>query len=220
MRILVLEDDQFICEQIKTYFELNDHEVELYNDGDSLLNNAILQNFDIFLFDINTPKKNGFETLKIIREENIDTPAMFLTALSDIDSVKQGYDIGCNDYVRKPFSLEEVELRIMQLIYKNNKQLVEVDNNYSFDCSKMNLYKDNVLVELSTIQKNLIYILIKNIGQIVPSDIIIDYVWNEKDVCKNTLRTQIKKLRLKLDNNFIINIRNSGYKIEKYDSNR
>ena len=59
MKILVLEDDQFICEQIKTYFELNDHSVEVYSDGESLLNNAILENFDIFLFDINTPKKMG-----------------------------------------------------------------------------------------------------------------------------------------------------------------
>ena len=84
MRILVLEDDEFICEQIKTYFELNDHEVDTFNDGESLLNNAILNSYDIFLLDINTPKKNGIETLKIIREEGIDTPAIFMTAMSDL----------------------------------------------------------------------------------------------------------------------------------------
>lgn len=214
MKLLVLEDDEFICEQIQTYFELNNHTVETYYDGESLLDNAILEDFDIFLFDINTPKKNGIETLSEIRAENINTPAIFLTALGEIEFVKQGYDAGCNDYVRKPFNLEELELRIMQLLHKN-VSTVKIDENYSFDTAKMELYYKEKTIELSNLQKNLLYILIKNIGTIVPTDTIIDYVWNDKDICNNTLRTQIKKLRLKLETNFIINIRNSGYKIEK-----
>jgi len=215
LRLLLLEDDKFICEQIKTYFELNSHKVQVYYDGESLLDNAILEDFDIFLFDINTPKKNGIETLKQIREENINTPAIFLTALSDIEFVKKGYNAGCNDYVRKPFNLEEVELRIMQLLHKNSSKKVKIDENYSFDTSKMELYFKQSVVELSNTQKDLIYILVKNLGTPVPSDTILDYVWSEKSVCKNTLRTQIKKLRVKLKSNFIINVRNSGYKIEK-----
>jgi len=214
VKLLVLEDDEFICEQIQTYFELNNHTVETYYDGESLLDNAILEDFDIFLFDINTPKKNGIETLSEIRAENINTPAIFLTALGEIEFVKQGYDAGCNDYVRKPFNLEELELRIMQLLHKN-VSTVKIDENYSFDTAKMELYYKEKTIELSNLQKNLLYILIKNIGTIVPTDTIIDYVWNDKDICNNTLRTQIKKLRLKLETNFIINIRNSGYKIEK-----
>lgn len=214
MKLLVLEDDEFICEQIQTYFELNNHTVETYYDGESLLDNAILEDFDIFLFDINTPKKNGIETLSEIRAENINTPAIFLTALGEIEFVKQGYDAGCNDYVRKPFNLEELELRIIQLLHKN-VSTVKIDENYSFDTAKMVLYYKEKTIELSNLQKNLLYILIKNIGTIVPTDTIIDYVWNDKDICNNTLRTQIKKLRLKLETNFIINIRNSGYKIEK-----
>jgi len=214
VKLLVLEDDEFICEQIQTYFELNNHTVETYYDGESLLDNAILEDFDIFLFDINTPKKNGIETLSEIRAENINTPAIFLTALGEIEFVKQGYDAGCNDYVRKPFNLEELELRIIQLLHKN-VSTVKIDENYSFDTAKMVLYYKEKTIELSNLQKNLLYILIKNIGTIVPTDTIIDYVWNDKDICNNTLRTQIKKLRLKLETNFIINIRNSGYKIEK-----
>ena len=217
MKILVLEDDEFICEQIKTYFELNDHSVDVYYDGESLLDNAILTNYDIFLFDINTPKKNGIETLKYIRNNGVATPAIFLTALSDIEFVKQGYDVGCNDYVRKPFNLEEVNLRIGQLLYKNSTNEIKIDDDYKFDLSKMELKLKNQVIDLTTTQKELLYILIKNIGSIVPSNIIKDYVWDDKEVCDNTLRTQIKKLRLKLKNNFIINIRNSGYKIEKCD---
>ena len=217
MKILVLEDDEFICEQIKTYFELNDHSVDVFNDGLSLLENAVLTAYDIFLFDINTPKKNGIETLKSIRKDGIDTPAIFLTALSDMEFVKKGYEVGCNDYVRKPFNLEEVNLRIMQLLYKNSQNNIQIDKDYHFDISKMELTYQNKMVNLTIQQKELLYLLIKNIGSIVPPDIIKDYIWDDKEVCDNTLRTQIKKLRLKLKNNFIVNIRNNGYKIEKYD---
>jgi len=214
MKLLVLEDDQFICEQIQTYFELNDHKVDIFYDGESLLQNAFLSSYDMFLFDINTPKKNGIDTLKEIRNEGINTPAMFLTAMSDIDFVKKGYAAGCNDYVRKPFNLDEVELRIIQLLHKNI-ETIKIDEDYSFNTLKMKLlYKDD-LVDLSITQKDFIYLLTKNIGSIVPPDIIIDYIWDDKDVCDNTLRTHIKKLRAKLKNNFIINVRNSGYKIEK-----
>lgn len=212
----MLEDDVFICDQIKTYFELNDHIVDVYNDGEALLHNALLDFYDIFLFDINTPKKNGLETLDYIRRDGINTPAIFLTALSDLEFVKKGYEVGCNDYVRKPFSLEEVELRIIQLLHKNSNN-VSIDKEYSFDISKMQLFYNNNIVDLTVAQKDLLYILIKNIDTIVPPDIIKNYVWEDKDVCDNTLRTQIKKLRAKLKNNFITNIRNSGYKIEKYN---
>ena len=212
----MLEDDVFICDQIKTYFELNDHIVDVYNNGEALLHNALLDFYDIFLFDINTPKKNGLETLDYIRRDGINTPAIFLTALSDLEFVKKGYEVGCNDYVRKPFSLEEVELRIIQLLHKNSNN-VSIDKEYSFDISKMQLFYNNNIVDLTVAQKDLLYILIKNIDTIVPPDIIKNYVWEDKDVCDNTLRTQIKKLRAKLKNNFITNIRNSGYKIEKYN---
>lgn len=216
MKVLLLEDDNFICESIQSYFELDGHKVDFYNDGEALLDNAILDNYDIFLFDINTPKKNGFETLKAIRDDGVNTPAIYLTAQSDIEHVKQGYALGCSDYIRKPFILDELELRINQILHKDlSCDDVILSDNYKFNlCSMQLFYKDNP-IDLKQHEKNLIYILSKNIGTIVSPNIIKDYVWDEKDVCDNTLRTQIKKIRAKLEDNFIVNVRNSGYKIEK-----
>lgn len=220
MKILLLEDDDFICQSIKNFFELNDNKVDYYHDGEELLDNAVLTNYDIFLLDINTPKKNGFETLKEIREEGILTPAIYLTAQSDIEHIKEGYSLGCSDYVRKPFILDELELRINQIIHKNiNQNDIYISKEYKFNLNSMQLYYKNEVVELKQHEKNLLYLLVKNIGLILSPNIIKDYVWDEKDVCDNTLRTQIKKLRAKLNENFIINIRNSGYKINKYDKN-
>jgi len=216
MKILLLEDDEFISKQIKNYFELNDHKVDFFNDGQSLLDNVDLNIYDIFLLDINTPIKNGFETLKEIRKTS-DTPAIYLTAMNEIDYVKEGYSIGCNDYVRKPFILEELEIRINQLIHKNCEDVVKISENYSFNLCTMELFYNGELVDLNSQEKELLYLLIKNIGAAIKPEFIKDYVWEEKNVCDNTLRTKIKKLRTKLNENFIINIRNIGYKIEKYD---
>ncbi len=217
MKILLLEDDNFICEQVKEYFELDGNRVDFYNDGESLLDNAVLENYDIFLLDINTPKKNGLETLQLIRQKQIITPAIYLTAQSDIEHVKKGYEVGCNDYVRKPFNYEELELRINQLIYKDSVTKTQISEYYLFDLSTMQLYFNDEVVALNSAEKNLLYILVKNIGNVISPMVLRDYVWEEKDVCDNTLRTQIKKLRAKLKENFIVNIRNAGYKIEKYD---
>jgi DNA-binding response OmpR family regulator len=217
MRILVLEDDELIGSEIKTYFELCDSSVELYEDGESLLEGAFLENFDIFLFDINTPKLNGLDTLTRIRQEGIRTPAIFITALSDIEFVKQGYAAGCDDYIRKPFNFEELELRIHKLLHKDRSTSVPISSEYRFDLTQMRLLHGETVIELKPQEKRLLYLLVKNRGQSVPPEVIKDYVWNDKDVCDNTLRTQIKKVREKLGDKLIKNIRNCGYKIEKYD---
>lgn len=216
MKILLLEDDDFICKEIKNYFELDGHKVDFFNDGQSLLDNSVLSIYDIFLLDINTPVKNGIETLKEIRAD-YDTPAIYLTAMNDIDYVKKGYAAGCNDYVRKPFLFEELELRINQLIHKDCMEEVNITGNYSFNLCSLQLFFNNEPVNLNNQEKELLYLLIKNIGTAISPEIIKDYVWEEKDVCDNTLRTKIKKLRAKLKDNFITNIRNVGYKIEKHD---
>lgn len=217
MRILLLEDDIFISESIKSYFELDGNKVDSFNNGQELLDNAILSNYDILLFDINTPIKNGFETLEEIRGQNIQTPAIYLTAQSDIEHIKKGYALGCNDYIRKPFIFEELELRINQILHKKTaSNEIKLTKLYTFNLTSMNLSYDLKTIDLSIHEKNLLYILIKNIGSIVTPSIIKDYVWDEKDVCDNTLRTQIKKIRAKLNENFITNVRNSGYKINKY----
>lgn len=215
MKILLLEDDHFICKQVKDYFELDGNKIDYYHDGESLLDNAILENYDIFLFDINTPKKNGLDTLKEIRTRSILTPTIFLTAQSDIEHFKKGYEVGCNDYVRKPFNYEELEIRMNQLLHKCGCTKVKINNNYSFELSSMNLYFQDELVNLTKYEKNLLYILAKNINTPVSPSVIKDYVWDEKEVCDNTLRTQIKKIRSKIEDNFISNIRNMGYKIEQ-----
>ncbi len=213
MRILILEDDNLISSQIKIYFELKNNMCDIYEDGQTLLDEANIDLYDLFLFDINTPNKNGLETLKILRDEGYDTPAIFLTALSDTKDLKLGFIAGCHDYIKKPFDLEEVEIRANKLVYKKSKNIIRIDDKYSFDIFKQSLMCDDTVVDLTKIERDTVFILIKNINNTIPTDIIINYVWQGNIVCDNTLRTHIKKLRDKTTNSLIKNIKNVGYKI-------
>jgi len=218
VKLLILEDDRFIRDEIETYFKIKGHEVSSYENADELFDDMNLENYDILLLDINLPGFNGFDTLKELRKFNINTPVIFITSMSEIDYVKEAYSLGCNDYIRKPFYFEELELRINKLLLKNSSSnIIVLNDTYKFDITKLELIdNEGNEIELSKNEKNLIFILIKNASHIVSYDAIIEYVWQAKPINNNTLRTQIKKLRAKLKHNFIINIRGSGYKIEKY----
>ena len=213
MKILLLEDDTIIADAIQSYFELNDFSVDLYSNGEELVESADPKNYDIMLLDINTPGINGLEVLQTFRELSIDTPAIFITALSDIEYLKKAYSIGCSDYIKKPFDIEELELRINNIINKNRSK-IDIGDGYSFDMKKEKLYHNKEELNLNQKERRFLYLLLKHKGSIVSSDAIKCYLWDDKDVCDNTLRTTVKKLRNKLESNFISNSRGLGYKID------
>lgn len=217
MRIVLLEDDSFIAGEIKIYFEIKDNQVEIYPNGQELLDNIQPQSVDIFILDINTPVKNGIETLKELRKSHIQTPAIFLTSMSDIDYIKLGFNAGCSDYIRKPFHFEELDIRIKKILFEDNSEKIQIGPFSFYDLSRNELIESKKIIELSENEKNLLFLLVKNINHILSSRVIIDYVWQDKIITDNTLRTRIKKLRSKIAYDFIKNIRGTGYKIEKYD---
>jgi len=216
LKIILLEDDELIAEEIKLYFEIKNSSVECYLNGEELLENANIYSTDIFLLDINMPIKNGIETLEEIRAMGVKTPAIFLTSMSDIKTVKLGYEVGCSDYMRKPFHFEELELRINKLVLENSSKKVKLGPNQFYDTTSTELYDNEKIIDFSENEKNLIYYLVKNLNHVVNSNTLMDYVWDDKIVNSNTLRTQIKKIRAKLSYDFIQNIRGTGYKIENY----
>ncbi len=216
MKIILLEDDELIAEEIKLYFEIKNHSVECYLNGEELLENANIYSTDIFLLDINMPVKNGIETLEEIRSMGVQTPAIFLTSMSDINTIKLGFQAGCSDYIRKPFHFEELELRMNKLVLEITSKKVRLGPDQFYDTTSMELYDCKKIIDFTENEKNLIYYLVKNLNHVINSNTLMDYVWDDKIVNSNTLRTQIKKIRTKLSYDFIQNIRGTGYKIESY----
>ena len=214
MKILLLEDDPLIAEQIRDYFELFDHRVDCYADGLELVEEANPANYDVMLLDINTPGLSGIDVLKNFRELSIDTPAIFITAMSDLEYLKEAYRSGCNDYIRKPFDIEELEIRIEHLVKGSCDNRLRIGERYSFDMKNEILFDGGREVPLSQRERRLLYLLLKHRGHTVSKESIKSYLWDEQEVCDNTLRTTVKKLRNKLKENFIENLRGTGYRID------
>jgi DNA-binding response OmpR family regulator len=214
MKILLVEDDEFIGQSIKDYLELQDNRVDYYSSPVKALEEVYPCHYDIFLLDINMPEINGYEFYEELKRYASDVPVIFLTAYSDIDHVEKAFEIGAADYIKKPFELKELDLRIKRLVFKKTNS-VKITDDYEFDVKNLKLFYKGEEVELTPYEKYFLEILVKNIGQVVDMETLKDYIWEEKSVCDNTLRTRVKKLRAKLKENFIKNVRGSGYKIEK-----
>jgi len=213
MKILVVEDDEIIGESIQDYFELTGNKVDYFSNPKEALENIHPSYYDIFLFDVNMEGMSGFELYKELKKY-ADVPVIFITAYSDVEHLEEAFNLGADDYIKKPFELKELDLRVKKVLFKK-VDYIEINENYKFDLKKLKLFYKDEEVELTNNEKYFLELLCQNIGQVVESEIIKDYIWEDKSVCDNTLRTQIKKLRSKLKDNFIKNVRGSGYKIEK-----
>jgi DNA-binding response OmpR family regulator len=165
------------------------------------------------LLDINTPGLSGLEVLHKLRPCAISTPAIFITAMSDLTYLKEAYAIGCSDYVRKPFDIEELEIRIRHLVHQDNSHWISITSSYTFDMQREKLYHKGNEVHLGARERALIYLLLRHKNTIVSKESIQTYLWDDQPINENTLRTTIKKLRDKLDENFITSHRGAGYKI-------
>jgi len=107
MKILLLEDDAILAESIKEYLEIEDYCVDISSSGEDVFDKTFEIKYDLYILDINVPGTNGFDTLRALRESDDTTPAIYISALTDIDSIHQGFDIGAIDYIKKPFDPED-----------------------------------------------------------------------------------------------------------------
>ncbi len=214
MKILLVEDDEFIGESIKDYFEMQGSRVDYFSSPKKALEKIYPENYDIFLIDVNMPEMTGYEFYEELKNYVSDVPVIFITAYSDMDHVEKAFELGAADYIKKPFELKELELRVKRLVFKK-VSCVKITDDYKFDLNKLKLFYKDKEVDLTQNERYFLEMLVKNLGQVVDNETLRDYVWDGKEICSNTIRTHVKKLRSKLSENFIKNVRGSGYKIEK-----
>ena len=213
--ILFLEDDEILAETIIDFLEAENFNIVHAKDGNEVLDITFNQKFDIFLFDKNVPNLDGFELLKMLRASNDLTPTIFLTALNDISSLAKGFELGADDYIKKPFDFDELLIRINALIKKRYKSLdnkIEI-NEFIFDFDKNELYKNLQFIALAPYELKLVQIFFKNIDRTLSKDYILDELSYNKDVSDGSLRVYINKLR-KL-NLPIVTIKGVGYRLSR-----
>ena len=217
MKILLLEDDYLYRVSITEFLESLSYEVDAFEDGQDALDAIYDNTYSILLLDIRVPTIDGFAILKEIRKYGINTPVIVLTSLTDIEDLSLGYELGCSDYIRKPFELKELKYRLEFLIknslFKTSDNLIKIDEDYSFEVIENRLFKKSKEIELSTIEKKLVNFLVQNKGVYKSIDTLQDEVWEGRDITYADIRMCIKRIRNKCDKEFIITQKLVGYKI-------
>ncbi len=217
MKVLLLEDEYSLRISVEEFLSDIGYEVDGFMDGLEAYDAVYDKSYDILLLDVNVPSLNGFELLRKLREDNVTIPAIFLTSMTEMDDLKEGYKRGCCDYIRKPFDLEELELRIDQALAShlhNDGSLVELGCNLMYDLKKSKLTQDDEEIVLRKTEKDLLEVLIKNKNSIVSTQMFQDEVWGEY-VEPATIRVQLNNLKKKLPEEIIQNRRGLGYIIER-----
>ena len=219
MKILLLEDDYLYKVSIKEFLQELDFIVDDFENGDEALDAVFTNSYDLLLLDIRVPGMDGFTLLETIRKEELNTPIIILTSLTDITNLSRGYDLGCNDYIRKPFDLIELKFRIEQLIknscFKTFDDFIQIAVDYEFDVKKNILYKDDIEIDLSFKESELVSFLVQNRGFFVSIETLHERIWENKDISYSDIRMCIKRIREKTCKDFIKTKRFVGYKIDK-----
>ncbi|WP_200763702.1 response regulator transcription factor [Nitrosophilus alvini] len=214
-KILLLEDDINLSETVAEYLEDEGYEVDTAYNSDEAEEKAYEKNYDIFLLDVMVPGINGFELLKKLRKED-DTPAIFITSLNSIDDLSKGFESGCDDYIKKPFALKELKLRIDTLLkrgFKTRGKRVKIDENFSFDIENSELYNKDKEIPLNNKEKKLLKLFLQHKNEPLSHETIYDHLWEYPETpSDSSLRTYIKNLRKILGKDRIVSIKKFGYK--------
>ncbi len=213
-KILLVEDDLTLGATLNDYLEVEDFDVTWVKDGQKALDATYAKGFDLLLLDVNVPFINGFELLDALRQSGDETPAIFITALVDIDSLSKGFDVGADDYIKKPFDMDEVVLRIHAAIKKSFKAHgPEIEcGSLRYDMESDTFYQSGKRFSLQPYEHRLLVMFLKNIGRILTKDEIL-YALNEgEEMSESALRvhiSRIKKLGIAIEN-----IRGVGYRCD------
>lgn len=217
MKILLLEDEYMLRISITEFLDDLGFEVVQFSNGEKAFDAIYESHFDLFLLDVNVPGMNGFDLLRTLRKEGNKTPAIFLTSMVNVNDLQEGYKSGCCDYIRKPFDLTELQIRIMHALkshYHDGENTIDFGSGLIYDTESFTLTQNDHNIALSKTEKEIFTVLLKHTNQIVSVEMFQDEIWGEY-VDPANIRVQINNLRKKLPLEIIQNRRGLGYIIER-----
>ena len=215
--LLLLEDDLNLSDTICEFLEEQGFSVVCAYDGDEAADLVYEKQFDLLLLDVNVPGTKGFELLKSIRESENRTPAMFITSLDGLEDLEEGYESGCDDYIRKPFALKELLLRVETLIKREfghvNSEKVAISQEIYFDTAGNTLHVKDERYQLQNKEAILLKLFLKRRVEVISHDVLLETLWGYDETPSDTaLRTYIKNLRKYLGKESIVSLKKMGYK--------
>ena len=218
MRILLVEDDPLLGDGIQIGLKQDGYNVDWFTDGGKATSALQSDHYDLLLLDLNLPVKSGLEVLKETRSKHIDLPVLILTAHDSVEDRIRGLDCGADDYLGKPFDLDELSARIRALLRrsKGRSSPTLVHGNLEVNPAEHSVRLADTYVDLSPAEFNLLLLLLENRGRVLPRTSLEEnlYGWN-KDVDSNAIEVHIHHLRKKLGTELIRTVRGVGYVIDK-----
>ena len=214
--ILLLEDDLQLSQTIEQFLSMNGFNVFTAYDGFSAQDIAYENSIDLMLLDVKVPNLNGFEFLKEERAKGSNIPAIFITSLNSIEDLEKGFNIGCDDYIRKPFALKELLVRVeaqLKKVYSTKDNIVDISDRYKFNLKSMELLKDGKLVPLKSKELILLSLFLKNKDELLDYERIYQELWSfDQEPSAGSLRSYIKTLRSIIGKDKIQTVKNVGYR--------
>ena len=215
-QILLVEDDETLSELISEYLSEQGYDVTVRADAKAALDTAYERNFDILILDVKLPKGDGFSLLRELRRLGNDTPAIFTTSLNALQDLEIGYKSGCDDYLKKPYELKELLLRIQILIKRKfshvNDEFIELNDGYKFYPSSKTLRQNGQIVNLSNKESELLALFLENKNTLISKETIFEKIWKYgEEPSELSLRVYVKNLRRILGKDAIVNRRGDGY---------
>jgi len=215
--LLLLEDDATLNETVCEYLEEAGYRVQSVHDGHEAEEKLYEQHYDLLLLDVNTPGINGFELLATARDQGFKTPAIYITSLDSVDDLEQGFESGCDDYIRKPFALKELLIRIEMLLKRNfyheERDFIEIDSGITYDIKKSILLLDNTPYSLGVKESKLLKLFLQSPEEVLSHERIFGTLWSyDEEPSDASLRTYIKNLRKLIGKERIISVKRQGYR--------
>ena len=225
MRLLIVEDEKQICDTVAKSLYAAGYEVDTCYDGEEAFECILAENYDLIVLDLNLPGMDGMEILKELRQRNEETKVLILSARGQIADKVEGLDAGANDYMEKPFHLQELEARIRSLTRRKfvQKNVCLESGGIRFDTVKREAYAKGKPVPLTRKESGILEYLLLNLGRPVSQEELIEHVWDATaDSFIGSIRVHMSSLRRKLkavlEYDPILNKVGEGYKIrEEFD---
>ncbi len=218
MNILLIEDNESIIKGLEYAFKQNNFNL-VYKSNLKSAKEYLMENKpNIIVLDISLPDGDGYIFYKNnIKEKKIST--IFLTANDDEDNIVNCLEDGADDYITKPFSTRELVARINRILSKNKSNNITKVKDITFDLDKMEVYKNNQKINLTSLELRILNLLFENINKVVTRNYIIENIWKwtGNDVNDNTVTVYLKRIREKLDTDIIITLKGIGYRIDGYE---
>ena len=213
MKILVLEDNERLSNVIKQTLNHECYCVDCYNDGEKAF--EVLENgYNCFILDINVPNINGNTILQSIRQNHPTVPIIIISSHCDLEHIKISYELGCDDYLKKPFYMFELIAKIKKYC-ASNYNYIQFNDTYKYDIKNHVLYKNMQEIEVTKKEILFLELFSKYLHRVVTYNEIEEYVWEGEETTFVNIRSMIKRLRKKIPYESISIVKGVGYSLSK-----